>query len=75
MSAVVNIITDAILKLSADFGYVAPHTIDIVEVFVTVIPLVFLTTQLTQTRRFEEGYHVYPWFQNNLPENRIIANK
>lgn len=66
MSAIEDVIADAILILPADFGYAIPHTIDIVEQFITVVTLVFLATQFTQTRRLEEGYHVYSWLQNNL---------
>ena len=66
MSAIEDIIADAILILLTDVGYVVPHAVDIVIYFITVITFVFLTTQFTQTRCLEEGYHVYPWLQNNL---------
>jgi len=66
MSTIEDIITNAILILPADIGYIIPHAVDIVIYFITVVTFVFLATQFTQTRRLEEGYHVYPWLQNNL---------
>jgi len=66
MSAIEDIIANAILVLLADLGYITPDAIDIVEQFITVITFVFLATQFTQTRRLEERYYVYPWLQNNL---------
>jgi len=66
MSAIEDIIANAILILLADLGYITPDAIDIVEQFITVITFVFLATQFTQTRSLEERYYVYPWLQNNL---------
>lgn len=44
MSAIEDVIADAILILPADLGYIAPHAVDIVEQFVTMVTFVFLAT-------------------------------
>lgn len=44
MSAIEDVIADAVLVLPADLGYVAPHAVDIVEQFVAVIMFIFLAT-------------------------------
>lgn len=74
MSTLENVVADAVLILSTDIGHIVPHGVDIVEKIVTVITFVFLTTQFTHARYFEEGYHVYPRLQNNLPKQRVSSN-
>lgn len=69
MSAIKDVIADTVLIFPADLGYITPHAVDIIEQFITVITFVFLETQLTQTRRLEEGYHIYPRLQNNLQKS------
>lgn len=44
MCTVVNVITDTVLILLADFRHVGPHSIEIVKEFAAVVSLVFLTT-------------------------------
>lgn len=45
VGAIEDIIADAVLILSTNLGYVAPHTVDIVEQFITLVMFVFLATQ------------------------------
>lgn len=66
MSTLENVVADAILILSTNLGYVAPHHVDIIKKVVTVITFVFLATQFTHACYLEEGYHVYLGPQNDL---------
>lgn len=66
MSTLENVIADAILILSTNVGYVAPHDVDVVEIVVAVITFVFLATQFTHACCFKEGYYIYLGPQNDL---------
>jgi len=66
MSTIENVITDTVLIFLANFRNVTPYAINVVEEFIAAIAFVFLATQFTQTWYIEEGYHVYPWLQNDL---------
>lgn len=74
MSALENVVADAVLILSTNLGYVVPHDVDVVEKVVAVITFVLEATQFAHAWYFEEGYRVYARLQDNLRKRYTLVN-